>query len=58
MNIRIEPDGTQTYCGPPIHADSPVRDVRDALLAARTHPVPAVRDYLITQLTMQLDRAS
>lgn len=53
-NLYREPTGAITYIGAPIHDGSPQEDVRDALVAAHTHPVPAVRDALVRALSAQL----
>lgn len=50
--------GTITYVGAPIHDGSPQADIRDALAAARTHSVPAVRAILVERLTARLQPVS
>jgi hypothetical protein len=58
MNDNLMQDPTYldrfTYVGAPIHDGSSQRDVRDALIAAHTHPVPAVRTILVRALTAQI----
>jgi hypothetical protein len=44
-----------SYTGPAIHDGSPIEHVSAALVEARQHSVPAVRDYLVRHLTAHME---
>lgn len=53
-NLYRNADDTFTYIGAPIHDGSPQTDIRDALIAAHTHSVPAVRAILVRNLSARI----
>jgi hypothetical protein len=53
-NLYREGPDRLTYVGAPIHDGSPQADIRDALVAAHTHPIPAVREILVRNLSARL----